>query len=276
MIGRFSGQTEDRSLSWLDGSAPADLSADGSLVLFTEAGAGGGPNKSVYKRKTDGSPPVRLGDGVALALSPDGQWALSRSDDAPSQLALLPTGAGQPRTVSLGSLKILGTGQSFSFFPDGKRVLICALEPGRQGRFYALEIESGKARPITPEGSVLRGGAALSPDGKTVFAAVADGKTFLFDVDGGPARPVPGAEGLDIIRWSADGKSVFVGEGSIKSYKVYRLDLSSGRRELWKEFSGSPASDMGLIRVIPTPDGKSYVYGYTKWQGDLFVAEGMK
>ena len=276
MIGRFPGQTEDRSLSWLDGSDPADLSADGSLVLFTEAGAGGGPNKSVYKRKTDGSPPVRLGDGVALALSPDGQWALSWSPDAPSQLALLPTGAGQPSTVSLGSMKILGAGQSLSFFPDGKRVLIYAWEPDRQGRFYALEIEGGKARPITPEGSSERG-VALSPDGKTVFAAMADGKTFLFDVDGGPARPVPGAEGRpDIIRWSADGRSVFVGEGSIKSYKVYRLDLSSGRRELWKEFSASPASDVGLIRVIPTPDGKSYVYGYAKWQGDLFVAEGMK
>jgi len=275
MIGRFSGQTEDRSLSWLDGSIPADLAADGSLVLFTEAGQGGGPNKSVYKRKTDGSPPVRLGDGVALALSPDGQWALSWSADAPSQLALLPTGPGQPRTVSLASLKVLGTGESFFFFPDGKRALISAVEPGHQVRLYALEIESGKARPITPEGSALRHSAALSPDGKTV-AAVADGKTFLFDVDGGPARPVPGAEGLGIIRWSADGMSVFVGEGSIKSYKVYRLDLSSGRRELWKEFSGSPASDGGLIRVIPTPDGKSYVYGYTTWQGDLFVAEGMK
>jgi eukaryotic-like serine/threonine-protein kinase len=275
MIGRFSGQTEDHALSWLDGSEPADLSADGSLVLFTEAGQGGGPNKSVYKRKTDGSPPVRLGDGVALALSPDGQWALSWSADAPSRLALLPTGAGQPRTVSLGSMPIVATGQSFPFFPDGKRVLIYAAEPDRQGRFYALEIESGKARPITPEGS-SPWGVALSPDGKTVFAAGADGKTFLFDVDGGPARPVPAAEGLGILRWSADGRSVFVGEGSIKSYKVYRLDLSSGRRELWKEFSASPASDVGLIKVIPTPDGTSYVYGSTKWQGDLFVAEGMK
>jgi hypothetical protein len=30
------------------------------------------------------------------------------------------------------------------------------------------------------------------------------------------------------------------------------------------------------MTVIPTPDGKSYVYGYTKWASDLFVAEGMK
>ena len=137
-----------------------------------------------------------------------------------------------------------------------------------------VEIENGRARPITPEGiafAAARCHRTASPSRREPT-----GSTFLFDVDGGPARPVPGAEGLAIIRWSADGKSIFVGEGSIKSYKVYRLDLSSGRRELWKEFSGSPASDVGLIEVIPTPDGKSYVYGYTTWQGDLFVAEGMK
>src|SRR5262249_37102603 len=125
MVGRFSGETEERALSWLDGAVPADLSVDGSLLLFTEAGQGGGSNKSVYKRKMDGSPPVRLGDGVALALSPDGRWALSRSDSTPSELTLLPTGAGQPRTLSLGKMQMLGTGQSF-FFPDSKRVLMPA------------------------------------------------------------------------------------------------------------------------------------------------------
>jgi serine/threonine protein kinase/Tol biopolymer transport system component len=278
MIGQSSGQAEERSLSWLDGSLPADISADGSLLLFTETGQGGGLNKSVYKRKTDGSPPVRLGDGVALALSPDGQWALTWSDNAPSQLTLLPTGAGQPRTVSLGKLMLLGASENFyfPFFPDGKRVLIYAIEPGREGRYFVLEIESGKARPITPEGRYRRAGAALSPDGKTVLAAGTDGKISLFDVDGGPARAVPGAEGLELIRWCADGRSVFAGAGSVKSYKVYRLDLASGHRELWKQFSGSPVNDDGMINVIPTPDGKSYVYGYTMWNEDLFVADGMK
>jgi Tol biopolymer transport system component len=278
MIGGFAGKAEERPLSWLDGSLPADLSADGSWILFTENGQGGGPAKSVYKRKTDGSAPVRLGEGMALSLSPDGQWALTRSDDAPSQLTLLPMGAGQPRTVSLENLRLLRTSPNFRFpfFPDGKRVLIYGLEPGHQGRFYALEIESGKASPITPEGSGQVGGGILSPDGKSVLTAGTDRKISVFDVDGGAPRLVPGAEGLDIIRWCDDGRSVFVGSGSIKSYKVYRLDLSSGRRELWKEFSPTPTNDIGVIEVIPTPDGKTYVYGYTTFESDLFVADGMK
>ena len=53
------------------------LSADGKTMLFTESGEGGGPGYSVYIRKTDGSPPVRLGEGFGQALSPDGKWAVA-------------------------------------------------------------------------------------------------------------------------------------------------------------------------------------------------------
>jgi Tol biopolymer transport system component len=275
IVGRFSGDTVERTLSWLDGSVPADLSADGTTLLFTEAYQGGGPNRAVYKRKTDGSPAVRLGEGLALALSPDGRWALSRSDATPSQLTLLPTGAGQPRTLSIAGINMWGWGRSF-FFPDGKKILIQGAERGHGGRLYVFDIESGKARPVTPEGLAVFAHFALSPDGKFVIAPAADGKNYLYDVEGGPARLVPGLSGdFFAIRWCADGHSIFVGTGGIKSLKVYRLDLSSGRRELWKEFSAS-AIDRGEMTVIPTPDGKSYVYGYTKWASDLFVAEGLK
>ncbi|MGH9317803.1 MAG: protein kinase domain-containing protein, partial [Thermoanaerobaculia bacterium] len=71
------GETSERDLSWLDWSAIADMSTDGKTVLFAEQGEGGGGTGVVYVRKTDGSPPVRLGEGYALALSPDKKWALA-------------------------------------------------------------------------------------------------------------------------------------------------------------------------------------------------------
>jgi Tol biopolymer transport system component len=276
IIGGSPGKAVERNLSWLDGSVPADLSADGETLLFTEIWQGGGPNRTVYKRKTDGSPAVRLGEGLALALSPDGRWALSRSDATPSQLTLLPTGAGQPRTLSLAGIQMWGWGRSF-FFPDGKRILIHGSETGLGRRLYVLDIETGKAHPITPEGITVFAHFALSPDGRFVVSSpAADGKHYLYDVEGGPPRPVPGlSKDFFVIRWCADGNSIFVGTGGIRSMKVYRLDLSSGRKEFWKEFSAS-AGDSGEMTVIPTPDGKSYVYGYTKWASDLFVAEGLK
>src|SRR5262249_38604463 len=150
IVGGFLGQPGERILSWLDGSVPADLSSDGALLLFTETAMGGGPAMAVYKRKTDGSPAVRLGEGRALALSPDGRWALAAPVGDGSRLVLLPTGPGQPREITLPGIRLLGEGASF--FPDGKRVLLRAMDADRKSQLYVLEIESGKARAVTPQG----------------------------------------------------------------------------------------------------------------------------
>src|SRR5262249_2479589 len=95
------GQGRPRDLSWLDWSRVADLSPDGKTVLFDEEGEGGGPAYSVYLRSTDGSPAIRLGDGSALALSPDGRYALALAvQPTPAQMVLLPTGAGEIQPVT--------------------------------------------------------------------------------------------------------------------------------------------------------------------------------
>ena len=77
VLGMTAGDAKERDLSWLDWSVPNSLSADGKVLLFTEAGEGGGPKYAVYVRNTDGSPAIRLGEGSGFALSPDGKWAAS-------------------------------------------------------------------------------------------------------------------------------------------------------------------------------------------------------
>ena len=89
------GETVERELSWFDYSNVASISRDGKVILFTERGGGTAKN-TVYVRKTDASPAVRLGEGQAHALSPDAKWALTEGTDAPSRILLLPIGAGQP------------------------------------------------------------------------------------------------------------------------------------------------------------------------------------
>ncbi len=102
--GLFGNDGKQHELSWLDYTYPAELSADGKTLLFDEEGGGGSlalfqieraTRTRVYIRKTDGSPAVLLGEGGALALSPDGKWAIAETQDSPSQFKLLPTGAGQ-------------------------------------------------------------------------------------------------------------------------------------------------------------------------------------
>src|SRR5262249_20125681 len=274
IVGRFPGDAAERNLSWLDHSVPADLSADGSLLLFTETGMGGGPNKAVYKRKTDGSPAVRLGEGLGLALSPDGLWALTSPGAGVSDLVLLPTGAGQPRTLPLPGFRLIGAGASF--FPDGKRLLIRGMDSAGKIGLYVLDADSGKVRAITPEGIYPGMYISLSPDGRFVVASN-EKQATLYDVERGQPRPVPGLRpGLIAIKWCADGGSLFVRTMESNPLKVYRLELASGRMELWKEFSITDVGENGSADVFPTPDGKSYVYGYTRSFADLYIAEGLK
>ncbi|HYN44249.1 MAG TPA: protein kinase, partial [Thermoanaerobaculia bacterium] len=75
IVGRPPGEARDRNLSWLDWSFPTALSDDGRIVLFEEQNLGA--EYGLFLRRTDGTPPVRLGDGRALALSPDGKWVLA-------------------------------------------------------------------------------------------------------------------------------------------------------------------------------------------------------
>ena len=71
ILARGPGDTRDRDLSWFEWPALADLSDDGTTILFTEQGEEAGSlSDATYIRKMDGSPAVRLGDGMACVSQP--------------------------------------------------------------------------------------------------------------------------------------------------------------------------------------------------------------
>jgi Tol biopolymer transport system component len=275
------GEATEREISHLDWGRAPILSADGGTVVFTEEGEGGGPGYSIFLRKMDGSAPVRLGEGEGLALSPDGKWvlaALVRS--TPIELILLPTGAGEPRRVKTPGV-IPDIQIPACFTPDGRRIVFFARAPGRPSRLYVMDLEGGTApRPVSPEGVI---GRVLSPDGSTLVGRNGDRLDF-YPLDGGPSRPVPGQEPGDrAAQWSSDGRSLFVWprrlaetpSASTLVSRVFRIDLETGRRELFREFRPADASGMSGYGVSDmTPDGKSFVFTYQRSISDLYVAEG--
>src|SRR5438876_10023455 len=80
----------------------------------------GGLTYAVYLRKTDGSPAVLLGEGGAVALSPDGKWAIVQPQGSPTQLKLLPTGAGEPKDLTHDNINHTWA----RWFPDRMRILV--------------------------------------------------------------------------------------------------------------------------------------------------------
>jgi serine/threonine protein kinase/Tol biopolymer transport system component len=275
------GATKERDLSWLDYSYPADLSADGKTVLFDEEGVGGGVQYgnaqeltyAVYIRSTDGSPAIRLGEGAANGISPDQKWVIVQTPGSPEQLRLLPTGAGETQPLTNDSINH----QWARWFPDGKRFAFSGNEPGHGVRLYAQDISGGKPKAISPEG-VDAVAFAVSPDGESVLGIGPDQKGYFYPSAGGEPRVVNGLEPGDIpIRWNQDGRSIYLYRTGEVPAKVYQLELATGKKTLWKQIV--PVDPTGVSTIGPilvTPDGKTYVYGFHRTLGDLYLVEGLK
>ncbi|HEY3202368.1 MAG TPA: protein kinase [Thermoanaerobaculia bacterium] len=273
-FGLSPAETKERDLSWFELSWGARLSDDAKTVVFTEQGEAGGPGYSVYQRLLDGSAAVRLGEGAGLAISPDGKWVLAaRVRTSPTTLVLLPTGAGQPRTFPKDSIeRNIDFG---AFLPEGKTIAYNAHEPGKPMRVFVQDIDGGAARSVTPEGVIAR---LLSPDGKFLLTR-AEGLGFsLSPIGGGPSTPARGFEPTDYaVGWTADGRSVFVGTDRALPARIFRIELETGRRELWKEFMpGDPTGITRLGAMAVSKDGKTILFGYGHRVGDLYVAEGLR
>ncbi len=266
------GDESERDLSWLDWSRPSDLSADGEWLLFEEQGQGGGPGYSVYLRRMDGSPAVKLGEGYSLSLSPDGNWAASVSVSRPDHLVYLPRGPGEPRTVHTAGLSPF----SMRWLPDGKRIVLQASEKGRLSRLYVMEEDGGNPKPITPEAAQLQW--TVSHDGNWVAVKTPDGAPRLVPVDGGEPRSIPGLETEDVVvTWGPDAGSVLVARGRGLPRRIDLVDLDTGRSTPWKELI--PADRAGMIDIgfiHFSDDGRSYVYSYRRALSTLYLATGLR
>ncbi len=142
ILGFSAGEAREKDLSWLDWSGVRDISMDGTSFVFVESGEGGGAGYSAYLRRMDGSPPVRLGEGVPMSIAPDGRWVLGITNLARDpKLAVLPTGAGEARAVAMGGLAV----KTAEWLADGKRILLTANEQGRGDRLYLLDSHRRKA-----------------------------------------------------------------------------------------------------------------------------------
>lgn len=267
------GEVKERDLSWLNWLRVNDLSADGRTLIFVHAGEGSGPNYTAYLRKTDGSPAVRLGEGDARALSPDGKWVLSVLY-TPPQIALLPTGAGQSRRLETNGIEQF-YGHGAGWLPGGKQIVFAGRESGHGLRSYIQDIDGGVPRPLTPEGTT---GRLISPDGKFVIARDSQQQVLLYSVEAGEPSTISGLSADDeIARWSTDPNWVFVYRPRELPLRVYRLDIMTGRKVLWKELMpADPVGIAGGARVLLTPDGKGYVYGFARQLSDLYLVEGLK
>ena len=273
MMVRAPNNAVEKDLSWLDGSVmSAMMSSDGTLLPFTDVSNLAGANYSAMMRRTDGSPAVRLGDGLAQSISRDKQWILSTVPSVPVQLMLYPTGVGTSRRVDHGEFEAI---TQATFFADGTRILVCGNEPKLATRCYVRPLNDGPLRSVTPTGVTK---AALSPDGKFVVAATADSGYRRFAVRDGSSQVVKGlTSDDDVLRYSPDGMAVWTRRLNALPVQIERVDLATGARSaLLPSFAARRPGLLLVQEVTIADDAKSYAYREQEYVSYVFEMRGMR
>ena len=267
------GESRERELSALDWSGLNDLSPDGRLVSFDESGEGGGDAGRAYIRRTDGSAPTLLGPGGSGGFSTDGAWVSGYGLDG-SKITIFPIGAGKQRLVQVPLVNIVTP----QFAASGERLVARAAEKGHGPRYFVIDAATGAHRPISEEGIPYTSYAPVSPDGMRLLGRGVDLRPTLFSLSGAAPVPVPGGQPRESpAGWSSDGRTVYLHMRAGSSDPVYRVDLATGKRELWKTITApDPAGITGIAPVIVVMDGKSYAYGVTRILSTLYLVDGLK
>jgi hypothetical protein len=234
--------------------------------VFSEQGEGVGPNYAVCMRRMDGGAVVRLGDGYATGISPDGRWVVASLKTPQPHLSLLPTGPGAARTLDPGPIARFFWA---SFSADGRSLVISGTNAQGVSRTWIQSVEGGAPRAVTPMGI---GSNWLTADNRNAIL----GDT-LYPVAGGPARRAAGLKPGDIPAHPANpSQEVFVWRFGTLPVEVDRVDLTRGTRAPWRRLMPEdPAGVFAIGPVVVSPGGRSYAYTCGRILSDLYLADGL-
>lgn len=270
-------------LGWLAWTAVAGLSADRTTVLLNDWPA-------VYLRNIDGSPPVRIAEGWALDLSPDGAWALVTPTIGAPRLLAVPTGAGSPRVVLGEEFTVIGAA---FFHAGGTRVSALARRGDERERIWDVAfdgggLEGGGLQGGGLEGAGLEGGepVALTEPGTDLFygqrAWSPDGRTLattqtLVTVGAG-SRPIVGLAPEDaILRWTADGRGLWVMRREGIPAELSILDPDSGARTPMGVLDVADRDGVRRVDIaMVSDDGSTRVWTADRESSTLYIVSGLR
>ena len=270
------GLAGETNLSWFDASVVSDLTADGRHILVSEVADAENPHYAVYLRPTDGSAAVRLGEGVARGISPDGTMVLALLQPFRRDLMIYPTGLGQARSLRSPEIDRYGWA---GWHPGGHDIFFVGTTHDGVRGLYTQPLDGTGPRLLYDEAIELDWvtGPPIAPDGRRIVLKKVDGSMAVLHTDTKVCEPVPGVgAGDNPVRFDADGRHLFVASSAEMPPRIDRVEIATGARSLWKELR--PPDPAGIIYfggIVTTPDGSRYAYTYARSMSDLYLVEGI-
>jgi eukaryotic-like serine/threonine-protein kinase len=276
---------ETPNLETNENSMLTDVSPDGKAVMYVEAEDPAEGQYHVIYRKTDGSPPLLVGNGTVPVLSPNGKTVAALLFGKPMKVALYPLGTGESRYLEMGPVV---TATNIHWFPDGKRLAVFGSEDGKASRSYVVNVANGAAEPAGPEGFQV---IAVSPDGKHLVGevirevassasdprALGEGAAATLELSTNELKAVVGmTPGQQVAQWSRDGEGLLVKNSDVTTVSIYRLDLATGKQTLVKQMETKGQGGGGGTSLWLAADEKSYVLFQIAQTGMLWTVDGVK
>ena len=240
------------------------------MVLFDETGEGGGTHHAVYIRRTNAPSAIRVGEGFAMAISPDGNWVVTKPDKDQTTLNLVPLTPGQPRTLSGHEL----TYDFARFFPGGDRLLVGGSMAGARSHLFVQALDGSPPQPIGTSAYFMR--PAISEDGTQIAGVDSEQRLLVQSVAGGEPKVIATNVGPTVLRWSHGSKTLLVQSDSIPA-RLLRVDLETGKSKLWKQIAPFDLAGVSTIwPVVLSSDEHTMVYSFQRNLSELFVVDGWR
>jgi hypothetical protein len=261
------GNQPEIRLSVYDSSLTA-LSEDGRQVLLTSRQAG------MSVRPTDGSAPLKLGPGFALALSPDAKWVLAEQEGR-SELVLLPIGPEPARYLAVDGM-LVNDGR---FFHDGNRIVFDGRHrEDKQYRLYTMSLDGGTPVVMSDVGVFGHDLFQVSLDDLFVAAVSLDEILTLYPTDGGPPVPLRGlGKNAEAVAWTPEGH-LWVRQRRLRELpsRILLYDVAHQRVLGERAFSLNDATGiLAVFHTHSTPDAGAIAFDYERVQGHLYVLDGL-
>jgi hypothetical protein len=180
----------------------------------------------------------------AVSFSADAQWVVYQA---------YPEGQlWRSRVDGTEKLELLGDSfQGFSggISPNGRQVLVVAMDANQVQRTYTVSMDGGTPREVRISHMMTAGGNYSGPgmirwcgDHSAIFTkgVIERSKTYVADVTTGESIEVPGAVGLYISSCSTDGK--YLASSDLNGKKLRLFDFAT------KKWSDLASQDIGFLQ----------------------------